>query len=116
MTGNAVGSFATRGKFLVHSLPTREKSRARPRVDLVVTDVVLPGGMSRPDLAEAVRAQWPGLPVLFTSGCLHYPLARGERPIPELRLLGKPYTIDNLALRCRHAIDAAAHPERASRA
>ena len=86
----------------------------RPRIDLLVTDVVLPGGMSGPDLAEEVCAKWPGLPVLFTSGYAHYPLGRGERPIPEARLLGKPYTIDNLALRCRHAIDAAATPDRAS--
>ena len=38
------------------------------RVDLLFTDVVLPGGMSGPELAAASIARRPGLPVLFTSG------------------------------------------------
>jgi len=80
----------------------------RPRFDLLVTDVVLPGGMSGPELADAVHAKRPSLPVLFTSGYARYPMARDDRPIPESRLLGKPFSIEHLAQRCRHAIDAAA--------
>ena len=85
-----------------------------PHVDLLLTDVVLPGGMSGPELADRLSRHQPRLPVLFTSGyARHMQTASGD-PIPEFRLLSKPYSIESLALRCRQAIDGAANVAAAS--
>ena len=48
------------------------------RVDLLFTDVVLPGGMSGPELAVAAVARRPGLSVLFTSGYTRNAMAQGS--------------------------------------
>jgi len=42
--------------------------RENPDIDLVFTDIVMPGTMSGWQLAEAIKVEWPDLPVLFTSG------------------------------------------------
>jgi PAS domain S-box-containing protein len=72
-------------------------------VDLVFTDVVLPGGMSGRDLAEAVRSRRRRTPVLFASGYTRNVVM----PEGPTRLLPKPYTIEALASAVRAAIDGA---------
>lgn len=59
--------------------------------DLLFTDVVMPGGVSGPDLARIVHARWPDLPVLFTSG--YTDDALGEQGVlpSGTHLLHKPY-------------------------
>jgi PAS domain S-box-containing protein len=74
------------------------------RVDLLFTDVVLPGGMSGRDLAQAVRAQRSRTPVLFASGYM----SNVVMPEGSARLLHKPYTIEALAAAVRGAIDGEA--------
>lgn len=82
--------------------------RDHPEVALLFTDVVMAGGMSGPQLADAARALRPGLPVLYTSGytenaMLHQGgLHRGEL------LLGKPYRRADLAGKLRAALGARA--------
>jgi PAS domain S-box-containing protein len=77
------------------------------RVDLLFTDVVLPGGMSGRDLAEAIRERRSRTPVLFASGYTRNVVMPEGSP----RLLHKPYTIEALAAAVRGAIDGAAqHP------
>jgi PAS domain S-box-containing protein len=71
-------------------------------VDLLFTDMILPGGMNGHALAQAATAQRPGLPVLFASG---YAPAVDGRTVPDETLLDKPYSTGSLALRCREAID-----------
>lgn len=76
------------------------------RIDLLFTDIVMPGGISGLDLASAADALRPGLKILFTSG-----FADGvARPAPELaqpaHLLSKPYRLDELALKLREILDA----------
>jgi CheY-like chemotaxis protein len=78
------------------------------RVDLLFSDVVLPGGMSGPELAAASSARRPGLPVLFASG---YTRKSGNKDDPlrsDAPMLRKPYALDALASAVRCAIDAAA--------
>lgn len=74
------------------------------QVDLLFTDVVMPGGMSGFDLAEAARTKLPGLRVLMTSG---FPGANlnGGRGTMGLRLLCKPYRKDGLARLVRESLD-----------
>jgi len=74
------------------------------RVDLLFTDVVLPGGMSGRDLAEAVATRCKGMPVLYTSGYTRNVVV----PDGGGQVLHKPYTIQALAAAVREAIDAAA--------
>ena len=64
---------------------------ANPDLDLVVTDVVMPGGNGL-DLADAIRSRKPDLPVLFISG---YESSEG-RSVPRASFLQKPFRIQDL--------------------
>jgi len=69
--------------------------RAGKRVDVLVTDVGLPGGLNGRQIADAAREYRPGLPVLFITGyagtALHGHLA------PGMEVIGKPFALDALA-------------------
>ncbi|MFW5832536.1 MAG: PAS domain-containing protein [Pseudomonadota bacterium] len=71
----------------------------RPDVDLLFTDVVMPGRMDGRDLAEAAKARRPGLPVLFTSGYPRDAIVHDGRLDEGVELLSKPYRFDDLAQR-----------------
>ena len=71
------------------------------RIDLLLTDVVLSGGMTGRELAEALAARRPGVPALFTSG---YP--REGRAARESVDLEKPYELERLASLVRSAMDS----------
>jgi PAS domain S-box-containing protein len=79
-----------------------------PRVDLLFSDVVLPGAMSGRALAEAVRARRAALPIVFASGYTLGAIRQQGAIEAGLRLLAKPYTLEDLALAVRRAIDGAA--------
>jgi two-component system cell cycle sensor histidine kinase/response regulator CckA len=76
------------------------------QIDLVVTDVIMPGGMSGRDLAEHLVSLRPGIKVLYTSGytdeaiAYHGVLERGAA------FLQKPFTPDSLAQKVREVLDA----------
>ena len=66
-------------------------------VDLVFTDLIMPGGVSGLDLCEAVRTKWPRIRLLLTSGYAEE-LTDHERFEPlNLKLLRKPYRQSELA-------------------
>ena len=73
-------------------------------IDLLLSDVVLPGGVSGPDLAEQVRDRYPGIKVLFMSG---YPDARHRRGplVGNTELLGKPFGKRDLARKVRAVLN-----------
>ena len=66
-------------------------------VDLMFSDVVLPNGMSGPDIARAARSRWPGLKVVFTSGYAQDALADDSGGDHPIELLQKPYRKAELA-------------------
>jgi CheY-like chemotaxis protein len=66
-------------------------------VDLLFTDVVLPGGVSGRVLADTARKQRPDLPVLFTTGYTENAIVHHGRLDPDVHLLTKPYTQKDLA-------------------
>jgi CheY-like chemotaxis protein len=75
--------------------------QAGERVDVLFTDVVLPGGMSGVELIRAARRLRPGLGMLLTSG--YRPT--GSMPEEEgLELLPKPYERDALLARLGEAL------------
>lgn len=75
-------------------------------IDLLFTDVVMPGGMSGRELADAALDLRPRLPVLFTSGYTQNSIVHNGRLDPGVELLQKPYSRHELARRLRKLLDA----------
>nr|MBA3812652.1 response regulator [Caulobacteraceae bacterium] len=66
-------------------------------VDLVFTDVIMPGPLKTRDFADQVRAAAPDLPILFTSGYTENAIVHHGRLDEGMTLLSKPYARDDLA-------------------
>jgi CheY-like chemotaxis protein len=75
------------------------------RLDLLVTDVGLPGGLNGRQLADAVRADRPGLKVLFITGFAETAALGSGRLEPGMQVMTKPFALDALALRIRSMIE-----------
>ncbi|WP_308924267.1 response regulator [Janthinobacterium sp. J1-1] len=73
-------------------------------IDLVFTDVIMPGEISSLQLSEAVREHLPDTQILFTSGYAEGVLAHEGRLDPGVNLLQKPYTPDVLSSRIRQLL------------
>ncbi|MGU9803731.1 ATP-binding protein [Pseudomonas sp. FP1154] len=65
-------------------------------VDLIFTDVVMPGLIKSSDLAAWAKVQSPPVPVLFTSGHTRDIISRNHQLSPDTHLLSKPYGSDAL--------------------
>jgi signal transduction histidine kinase/ActR/RegA family two-component response regulator len=76
-------------------------------IDLLFTDVVMPGSVSGRQLAEEARRIAPSLRILFTSGYTENAIVHHGRLDPGLELLSKPYTREQLAAKLRRVLDAA---------
>ncbi len=72
---------------------------ARPEIAMIFTDMVMPGGMTGYELAQAALVAKPGLKVLFTSGYAEPGVAR--LGLKANAWLKKPYTADELAEKIR---------------
>ncbi|MCH9051088.1 MAG: response regulator, partial [Proteobacteria bacterium] len=77
-----------------------------PDIDLLLTDVVMPGGMGGPDLARNARERRPDLKVLFTSGYTEDAIAHGGVLDEGVEMIGKPYQMDELAQKVRRVLDS----------
>ena len=73
-------------------------------IDLLFTDVVMPGPLRSPELARQAREHLPGLAVLFTSGYTENAIVHGGRLDAGVELLGKPYTRTAMARKIRHVL------------
>ena len=73
-------------------------------VDLVFTDVIMPGPVTSLQLADAVRARLPQTEILYTSGYAEGVLAHEGRLEATVNLLQKPYHPDALSARIRHLL------------
>ena len=78
-------------------------------VDLVVTDVVMPG-MSGPEVAQAVTSMRPGTQVLYTSGYTDSAIGHHGVLEPGIAFLQKPFSADDLTRKVRVLLDEAAVP------
>jgi CheY-like chemotaxis protein len=74
------------------------------RIDLLVTDVGLPGGMNGRQMADAARVTRPDLKVLFITGYAENAVISHGHLEPGMHLLSKPFTVEMLASRIRDII------------
>ncbi len=66
------------------------------KIDLLFTDVKMPGGMTGRELATAVVEKRPGTPVLYASGYTENVITHNDRLDPGVKLLAKPYSTKQL--------------------
>jgi signal transduction histidine kinase len=76
------------------------------RVDLLFTDVVLPGEITGRVLADQAKDMRPGLRVLYTTGYTRNAIVHQGRLDPDVHLLNKPYTQQDLARKVRERLDS----------
>jgi CheY-like chemotaxis protein len=81
------------------------RTRAR-EIDLLVTDVVLPGATGR-EIARQLQTLQPGLRILYVSGYAEDAIVRRGVLEPGLEFLEKPFTPAELARRVRQVLDSA---------
>ena len=81
-----------------------------PHVDLLLTDIVLPGGMNGRQLAEELTQKHPALAVLYTSGYSENAVIHHGRLDPGIELLQKPFLKADLSRAAAKALKAAAGP------
>ncbi len=77
-------------------------------VELLFTDVVMPGTMNGQHLADVVARRWPTTRVLFTSGYTENAMVHHGRLDRGVQLLVKPYRLHDLANRVRAVLDGPA--------
>jgi len=78
------------------------------RVDLLFTDVVLPGGMTGAQVAAQARVAKPDLKVLFTTGYARNAIVHHGRLDQGVQLITKPFSMSDLATRVRDILDGLA--------
>jgi len=77
----------------------------RARVDLLLTDLIMPGGMSGDQLADELTRRQPGLKVIFTSGYSNDLLQQRSHLRPGVDFIAKPYPVSDLAVIVRRRLD-----------
>jgi signal transduction histidine kinase len=80
----------------------------QPRVDLLFTDVVLPGGMTGAQVAAQARELRPNLKVLFTTGYARNAIIHHGRLDKGVQLITKPFSFSDLAAKVRDVLDGLA--------
>ncbi|MGH8187140.1 MAG: response regulator, partial [Steroidobacteraceae bacterium] len=75
------------------------------RIDLLFTDVMMPGGMLGPALAKRARELRPDMDVLFTTGYADTTVLASTAGLSSAEVINKPYRSEDLATRIRHVLD-----------
>jgi CheY-like chemotaxis protein len=76
------------------------------RIDLLVTDVGLPGGMNGRQMADAARVTRSDLKVLFITGYAENSLLGNGRLAPGMAVMTKPFPIETMATRIKQMIES----------
>lgn len=83
-------------------------------IDLLFTDVVMPGPMKSTELVSRAKALFPGMGILYTSGYAENSIVHGGKLDIGVELLSKPYTRDALARKVRHVLSNAQRDQMAA--
>ena len=108
LTVRILESLGYRAEAVVRADLALDRITRKPSIELLFSDVVLPGGMSGFELAAQLRSSMPELPVVFVSG---YPTEAGQRG-EHYEVLQKPYTTEELARTVRQAFTGRRGPTR----
>jgi nitrogen-specific signal transduction histidine kinase len=76
-------------------------------IDLLLTDVVMPGGVNGRQLADAAVGQRPGLRVLYMTGYTRNAIVHQGRLDLGISMISKPFSFEELASKVRQVLDAA---------
>ncbi|MEP4380196.1 MAG: ATP-binding protein [Alphaproteobacteria bacterium] len=90
-----------------HGVAAFNQLNAGLEFDLLLSDVVLPRGVTGPEVARHVRGSHPDMPVLFMSGYTGDALAGSGWPEIGYDLIQKPFTRETLFARVRESLDRA---------
>jgi CheY-like chemotaxis protein len=74
-------------------------------IDLLFTDVVMPGGLNGRQLAEEAVRRRPRLKVLFTTGYTRNAIVHHGRLDPGVHMIAKPFSLDGLGAKVRALLD-----------
>ena len=78
--------------------------QSNARIDLLITDVGLPGGINGRQIADAARVRRPGLKVLFITGYAENAVVRNGYLEAGMQIMIKPFTMEALATRIQDVI------------
>ena len=98
-------------QFGYHALAAANAERALrilngpEQIDLLFTDVMMPGGTLGPELARRARELRPDIEVLFTTGYAESHVLSGASGTALAEVIHKPYRNEELAMRVRHVLD-----------
>ena len=84
----------------------------RGQIDLLLTDMVMPGGMSGADLADRILAEEPGLPVIYSSGYSVNLFSEDRHIRKDINYLPKPYLARELIAIVSVALAASSEEEK----
>jgi CheY-like chemotaxis protein len=73
-----------------------EQLGAHPEVDLLFTDIIMPGDLHGYDLAREARQLCPSIKLLYTSGCNVTDVLEAHSTVAAARLVKKPYRLEQL--------------------
>jgi CheY-like chemotaxis protein len=79
--------------------------QSQQRIDLLITDVGLPGGMNGRQVADAARVHRPDLKVLFITGYAEYSVFENSRLESDMQVLTKPFTLEALTRRIQEVVE-----------
>lgn len=74
-------------------------------VDLLFTDVVMPGKLRSPELARLAKERIPGIAVLFTSGYTQNAIVHAGKLDDDIELISKPYSPEKLSQKIRKVLN-----------
>jgi CheY-like chemotaxis protein len=97
-------------------LEALQRLQSKDPVELVLSDIVMPGGMSGYDVARWLASNKPEIKVILCSGYNEGDLRNDTQgAIRDIAVLGKPYTREQFAWALRNALAAVHHPEETSK-